>query len=76
MRCYICDVSPGNQSLYRISTTRPTLRSEGPGWICSECESQDDGLDVVDIILTEEDLSEPKEPPTEKTDDKNKRSCL
>ena len=65
-RCYICDVSPGNESLYRISGTRPSVsyREHLHGWICSECEVAEDFLDVADEILSEEDLNAPSVPPT------------
>lgn len=66
-RCYICDHSPGNQSIYRLSGTRPSISfdTRRQAWVCSECSSTEDTVKLADLILTDEDLLEPKTPPME-----------
>jgi len=66
-RCYICDVSPGNPSIYRISKSRPSLSfdSKRLAWVCSECAEPDTSINLADLILSDEDFLEPKEPPKE-----------
>ena len=67
-RCYICDASPGNGSLFRVSETRPsvTYREDPSGkgyWICSECETQDES-DEPDQTDSEEDGRDAPQVPT------------